>query len=705
MASSTQVCFTISSTTEGIYTQTSTSDSSNRYRLYRKNGTTLIGTVEYNSFSSRWDFYNTVYSTQCTLNQVSINPVPIFPTTWTCIPGRTLNILDSTLGPCGPSTSQTPTPTQTPTTTVTPTTTSIVCGNGITQNSFYYTDCCGNVVQGTGANQNVVLDYRKPSNGIIRLNTSATQSCPSKTPTPTQTTTPTNTPTSKETPTPTPTATITPSPTGKELPPQFFVQKNECEVFTLFDMGIQCNVIKSPTTNTSFDGILSVNVTGGTSPYNFYWDDGLTVRNTQVITGIKEGLYPITVRDYYGDYTLSTICSISGPPLPPQPSQTPTPTSTPEPILPKLCFNCFTQSLNIGQLNFTYNGYENGKPRWVSGSKTLVWVPSKQRWEILGWTESTGLPVSTSQSDIPLSSWSIQGYPGQQPQIVIYQGDCLPYLPLNTTIQTNNTLCNNNVNCNGSIIVSASFGQPPYSYSINNFPYQSGSIFNGLCAGQYTVNTKDSANNIQSKIVTIGSNNNNVSYVLNVESVGQVAYSKYVTAFVEGWRVTVTPALPLGTSISFLLTVNNVQQVKGPGTADLTGIIEVKSGNVILTPLNTQIGTTVTPRENCSPAQTTATTKVETYQVTITNTNSVSGTTFTDFNVLSLSDGTEQPDDFCQIEMVQTITISTINPVVNGCLCCVVVNDTTPLIITYDIPYGKYAEAVGITGGSGGAVP
>ena len=31
----TQVCFTISSTTEGVYTQTSTSDSKNRYRNNR----------------------------------------------------------------------------------------------------------------------------------------------------------------------------------------------------------------------------------------------------------------------------------------------------------------------------------------------------------------------------------------------------------------------------------------------------------------------------------------------------------------------------------------------------------------------------------------------------------------------------------------------------------------------------------------------
>jgi hypothetical protein len=45
----------------------------------------------------------------------------------------------------------TPTITVTRTSTPTPSVTQIVCGSGVTQSTYYYTDCCGNFQQGTGA--------------------------------------------------------------------------------------------------------------------------------------------------------------------------------------------------------------------------------------------------------------------------------------------------------------------------------------------------------------------------------------------------------------------------------------------------------------------------------------------------------------------------------------------------------------------------
>ena len=36
----------------------------------------------------------------------------------------------------------------TPTITPTPSTTPLICGSGVTTGNFYYTDCCGNFVQG-----------------------------------------------------------------------------------------------------------------------------------------------------------------------------------------------------------------------------------------------------------------------------------------------------------------------------------------------------------------------------------------------------------------------------------------------------------------------------------------------------------------------------------------------------------------------------
>lgn len=99
----------------------------------------------------------------------------------------------------------------TPTPTATPSPTPIICGSGVTTGNFYYTDCCGHLIQGTTSDTLVTLDYSKPFNGITRLNVSASVICSSPTPTPTntQTATATPTPTNSQTPTKTPTPTPT----------------------------------------------------------------------------------------------------------------------------------------------------------------------------------------------------------------------------------------------------------------------------------------------------------------------------------------------------------------------------------------------------------------------------------------------------------------------------------------------------------------
>ena len=273
----------------------------------------------------------------------------------------------------------TSTPTNTPTQTVTPSAAKVTCGYGLTTGTYYYTDCCGNFVQGKDSGLTVILDYTKPNSGISKLNSAASQTCPTPTPTqtptytPSNTATPTVTPTLTKTPTVTPTTTVTPSTSG------VFKLKNNCDVFTLFDLGVSCNVILSPSSSTSNDGILSLNVTGGTSPYSFYWNTG---QRTQTLTNVGQGVYQCTVVDYYGDYSATTICAMLAPTATPTPSVTTTPTVTPSPACPKLCFIAISPESTYGPWQFNCNGMFNGKTTWNYGSYNIVW--SGKRWEIVG---------------------------------------------------------------------------------------------------------------------------------------------------------------------------------------------------------------------------------------------------------------------------------------------------------------------------------
>lgn len=231
-----------------------------------------------------------------------------------------------------------------PTPTITPTTTPIVCGSGITQTSYVYYDCCGNIVTGDTINQLVILDYTKPYVGITLIYVPDSTVCITQTPT----LTPTNTITPSYTATNTPSLTPTLTPTSSNTPinnnnvlrvsnssaPQNLV--NSCDTFNSATMGIECRTISQPTTSNGV-GSLAVLITGGTPPYSVYWNNILT--NSQVLTNIRPGAYDILVVDSFGDYSARTTCYLN--------ATTPTPTPTPQPT--PVCIQTFvSEQTNIG---------------------------------------------------------------------------------------------------------------------------------------------------------------------------------------------------------------------------------------------------------------------------------------------------------------------------------------------------------------------
>ena len=228
-----------------------------------------------------------------------------------------------------PSLTLTPFPTRTPNHTPTPT--AILCGSGqTTSNKNYYYDCCGNYVVDTAAGQIISFDYTKPNNGITKLNVPVSTVCPTKTPTATPFSTPTATPTPSVTTTITASPTQTPTPTPTPSNAVTYKAKNDCDVFTVFPLGVEC-LGTDPSSPKSFDGTMYLKITGGTPPYNITWGGG---QKTPYLFNLGYGTYTAVVTDYYGDFTAFTSCSLIAPTS--TPTATPTPTITPSttPVYP-----------------------------------------------------------------------------------------------------------------------------------------------------------------------------------------------------------------------------------------------------------------------------------------------------------------------------------------------------------------------------------
>jgi hypothetical protein len=604
-------------------------------------------------------------------NGVLISPCESAPEpsiTPTQFPTRTPNHTPSNT----PTNTVTPTVTRTPN--PTPTTTPIICGSGITTtNQIYFYDCCGNfVATNQPIGSRVIFNYTLASNGITRLNVPATTLCATPTPTRTQTPTPTVTPTITNTVTPSSTPNSTPTQTPTTSLNQSYSLKNECDVLTLFDMGVQCNPIQIPSNQYSNDGVLSLNVTGGTSPYSYYWSGG---QRTRTLVGIPEGSYQVTVVDYYGDYSSTTICNLFAPSPTPTNTLTPTPTITPSPVWPSLCFTYTDGAISYGPIQFVPSGDANGRPTWTATYQSvtlmIIWSSTNSRWQMSGWSFTSGIPVSTNQTNIPTGNWTMYGG-NKGPILNMTQGACPSYLPLSINVTKQNTTCPGFKDCNGSITVATYNGVPPYSYSINNgLTYQSSNIFQGLCANNYTLIVQDSGGNSLSSGVIVSAASTATTYAIKVQLINNVSYSPGNQ--VASWKVDVTPSLPVGTSISFNLNVNAVQDVDGPGGGTITNTTSVYKNDTVQSQPSTASSTQTTIRANCSPYSQVETTKSQVYNLTIGYGDVITGTSSSQLVITTGVTGSNG----CITQLVQTILVSTSQPTIFGKSCSVVVNNST----------------------------
>jgi hypothetical protein len=378
-------------------------------------------------------------------------------------------------------------------------------------------------------------------------------------------------------------------------PPTPVDPTNECDVLTIFPMEVNCFTTQ-PTFSDTYDGAVALGITGGTPPYTIIWKDG-SVAPTKFNLG--PGNYEAIVTDYYGDFSVSTICVLT--------AETTTTTTTITPTTTQKVYNDYClqlttfspkqQTTSQQNISLNYNGFYNDYPSWSSNTPNVLvyWsADTTNSWIVSGLTSGTIVNSSyndiTTNDPLPLSNWQILGSTTIQ-NISITTGSC-------TTISQPNLIVNKNdpgCECDGSISIICSNGTPPYEYSIDGgLSYQNTPVFQNLCDGQYSVFIKDISGNTTSQSVTLNTPQPPVTYTLSLSYLSS-------TSFV----VNINPQLPTGASVSFNLShLSTFIKQPANSTETYNNVVTVLKNSVVIPPLFTPsiVSTPLTVLGHCSVA-------------------------------------------------------------------------------------------------------
>ena len=420
--------------------------------------------------------------------------------------------------------------------------------------------------------------------------------------------------------------------------------RNECDVITIFPMGVTCDTVDPTTTNGV--GSISLVITGGTPPYSVFWSNGVT--GSTSISGVTSGTYSATVIDYYGDFTVSTTCSVVAPtPTPtPTPTTTPTPTPTPTPYT-GICVTFLVNNTQQYAYQFNYNTVINGYPSWTAattntpitttgGTLLLAYSTSQAQWQITGFDSDTWYPSSTTTSVPPLSNWQINGLT-EVTNVTLTNGNCPAYTSIIISPYTNAASCD--TIADGSICIQAWGGSGSYVYSIDNGSTTgTTTCFYNLTPGVYTVYVKDVVTNLYStENITVPNLNQSVTTTMSFTQTtnqtlidsSSLQYKKYIYTLNTG-------IIPNGITLNMSISLGDVFTLSYPGDANNDGSYFVVNKNG--SPISITNGgstTTSSNRVNCSPYQTEVTVSAATASTSVTNTDTL---TIEIYNKVTITD-------------------------------------------------------------------
>jgi SprB repeat len=210
-------------------------------------------------------------------------------------------------------------------------------------------------------------------------------------------------------------------------------------------------------------GTVTVTAAGGTTPYQYSINNGITYQANNFFTGLLPGTYVIKVKDAIGCINSANVTILSGP-------------------APQL--NAIPASATCGNNNGTINAFGSG------GTAPLEYSINGNIFQPTGlFTGLTPGIYTVTVKDAIGCFVSVNVTVANNPAPIV-SGTTTP------------AACGN---VNGSITATGSNGVAPLTYSINGITFQGTGLFTGLAAGSYTVTVKDFFGCIATTTVVIGS--------------------------------------------------------------------------------------------------------------------------------------------------------------------------------------------------------
>lgn len=275
---------------------------------------------------------------------------------------------------------------------------------------------------------------------------------------------------------------------------------NDCDIITIFPLTVGC-VTTDPSTFSSADGSISLNINGGTPPYDIQWTNGATGTNLGNLVG---GDYEVVVMDSYGDFIIKHTCTL----VQPEPVVTRVPNiTTTTTISPNRNTNfCLTRYYMTSYDDFFFEpaGIVDGHRSWSSSTLTIQYDENRNRWEMYGYTVppgySAGITISYDPPTAnPPLNWSVGGSDYNY-LVSVTLGEC-PDRDAPQGWETNDA--SDPYDNDGSFIITGT--DPTQRFSLNGGPLSSSPIFNGLSAGTHTITILDvNTGNEEVKTITIG---------------------------------------------------------------------------------------------------------------------------------------------------------------------------------------------------------